>query len=72
MPYKSHDKMYPKNLSNKDETPKNEEKGQKHMFLTTRPIWNPIRPQWQCQRMTHRKNSSWKESVSQPQIGINA
>ena len=26
-----------KNLSNKDETP-NEEKGQKHMFLTTRPI----------------------------------
>ena len=25
--------MYPKNLSNKDETPKNEEKGQKHMFL---------------------------------------
>ena len=38
MPYKSHDKMYPKNLGNKDETPKNEEKGQKHMFLTTRPI----------------------------------
>ena len=27
-----------KNLSNKDETPNHEEKGQKHMFLTTRPI----------------------------------
>ena len=24
--------MYPQNLSNKDETPNNEEKGQKHMF----------------------------------------
>ena len=61
--------MYPKNLSNKDETPNNEEKGQKHMFLTTRPIWNPIRPHWQRQKMALRKNSSWKESVSQPQIG---
>ena len=27
--------MYPKNLCNKDETPNNEEKGQKHRFLTT-------------------------------------
>ena len=62
--------MYPKNLSNKDEAPNNEEKGQKHMFLTTRPIWKLIRPHWQHQIMAHRKNSSWKESVSQPQIGI--
>ena len=27
-----------KKLSNKDETPNHEEKGQKHMLLTTRPI----------------------------------
>ena len=61
-----------KNLSNKDETPNHEEKGQKHMFLTNKTYLKPHKPAVAMPENGPQENSSWKESVSQPQTSINA